>query len=255
MLTEARHRALIRLLAEQGEVKLAEAAARFNISLPTVRRDFTALAEAGHARRVHGAILTPDYALAEPRYTRKASQSSALKVRLASTTAALLPESGAIFIDAGTTCLEVARAVLDRPHLHIFTNSVSILALAGEAKAPLISIGGEVRSVSLALTGSHALTWTKALHFDACVIGASGIDKIDGPSTTELSEAAIKAEALKRARRRVLIAHGEKWGRPSAVRFSSWEAFTDWVTDLQPPQDDRLRLTRAGVRIHTLSNR
>ncbi|MDX2185543.1 MAG: DeoR/GlpR family DNA-binding transcription regulator [Opitutaceae bacterium] len=255
MLTEARHRALIRLLADQGEVSLEEAATRFRISFPTVRRDFQALAAAGHARRVHGAILTPDFALAEPRYSRKASQAVALKVRLASTVASLLPEAGTIFIDAGTTCLEVARAVSDRAQLRIFTNSVSVLALAPESRASLVSIGGDVRPVSLALTGGFAQSWVKALHFDASVVGASGIDRADGPCTTELTEASLKAEALRRARRRILVAHSAKWEKPAAVRYAPWDAFTDWVTDNPTPSDDRQRLARAGVKIHTLTSR
>ncbi|WP_404423300.1 DeoR/GlpR family DNA-binding transcription regulator [Nibricoccus sp. IMCC34717] len=255
MLTEARHRALIRLLAEQGEVTLTEAANRFRISLPTVRRDFQALAEAGHVRRVHGAILPPDFSLAEPRYTRKASQAAALKVRLAEAAVALLPESGAVFIDAGTSCLEVARQVLDRPQLRIFTNSVSILALAPEARASLVSIGGEVRGVSLALTGGFAQSWVKSLHFDASVVGASGLSRTEGPCTTELTEAAIKAEAMRRGRRRILVAHAEKWDRPAAVRFAPWDAFTDWVTDQVLASEDRQRLAKVGVRTHSLSNR
>jgi DeoR/GlpR family transcriptional regulator of sugar metabolism len=47
-----------------------------------------------------------------------------------------MPEDGSIFVDAGTTCLEVGKALLDRPRLRIFTNSVSLLALASTPRPP-----------------------------------------------------------------------------------------------------------------------
>jgi DeoR/GlpR family transcriptional regulator of sugar metabolism len=97
---------------------------------------------------------------------------------------------------------------LDRPRLRIFTNSVPLLALAGDARATLVAIGGEVRGLSLALTGAFALQWLENLRFDVAVIGASGIDAESGASTTETAEAGIKTQALRHATRRILVALG-----------------------------------------------
>jgi DeoR/GlpR family transcriptional regulator of sugar metabolism len=86
-------------------------------------------------------------------------------------------------------------------------------------------------------------------------VGASGLDASAGASTTEVAEAAVKAEVLRRSRRRILVAHAEKWGRPSALRFAPWDAFTDFVTDRALSRDDRAHLNRARVRVHTPSSR
>jgi DeoR/GlpR family transcriptional regulator of sugar metabolism len=149
----------------------------------------------------------------------------------------------------------VGRALVERPALRIFTNSVPLLALAGDARATLSSIGGEVRRVSLALTGGLAQTWLENLRFDAAVIGASGIEIDSGASTTEVAEAAVKTEALRRARRRILVAHAEKWGRPAALRFAPWGAFTDFVTDRALSREERLALNAAQVRVHFVPSR
>lgn len=251
MLTAERHRHILRLLADRGRLTLAEIASRLGISTATARRDAADLADAGHVIRVHGALLPRDFGLDEPRYSRKAEKAVATKVRLGRAAAALLPESGPVFIDAGTTCLEVGRCLLDRPGLRIFTNSVTLLALAGEARATLVSIGGEVRPLSLALTGALSQHWMENLRFDAAVIGASGLDPATGASTTETAEAAVKSEALRRATRRILVAHCEKWGRPSALRFAPWKAFGDFVTDHPFSRAERLTLSRDNLRIHS----
>lgn len=253
MLTEQRRRSILRLLADQNTVRLEEICVRFGVSAATARRDAEAIARASLAHRTRGGLVALDAAMTEPAYSRKAAVAAGTKSRLGLRVATLLPEEGSIFIDAGSTCLEVARAVLDRPQLRVYTNSVSLLQIASEGRSNVYSIGGEVRTVSLALVGAFALSWLERLRFDATVVGASGLDAEHGAATTELAEAAIKAEALKRARLRILVAHSEKWSRPAALRFAPWSAFHHFVTDRAPPRHDTAALAAAGVEVHLLS--
>ena len=187
MLGPERHRQILRLLAERGRLTSAEVRSRLGVSPATARRDFGAIAGAGLATRARGALLPHDFSLVEPPYPRKSERAVNTKARLGRAAAALLPEVGTIFVDAGTTCLEVGRALLERPGLRIFTNSVPLLGLAGGARATLSSIGGEARPVSLALTGALAQSWLENLRFDAVVVGASGLDPSAGASTTEVA--------------------------------------------------------------------
>lgn len=253
VLAPERHRAILRLLAEQGRLTLAEIRSHFGVSEATARRDASELGAAGLARRTHGGLLPPDFALSEPAFSRKAEKAAGMKARLGRAVAELLPEDGTIFIDAGSTCLEVARPLLERPKLRIVTNSIPLLVLATEARATISAIGGEVRKVSHALTGAFAQSWLEHLRFDAAVIGASGIDVEAGASTTEIAEAGVKVEAMRRARLRILVADAGKWGRPAAFRFSSWNAFHHVVTDRILTRPERALLSAAGVRVHQIT--
>jgi DeoR family fructose operon transcriptional repressor len=250
VLVPERHRQILRLLAERGRLTSSEVRSRLGVSAATARRDFTDIAGAGLATRARGALLPHDFSLVEPPYPRKSERAVNTKVRLGLAAAELVPEDGTVFIDAGTTCLEVGRALLGRPALRIFTNSVPLLSLAGDSAATLTSVGGQVRPMSLALTGGLAQSWLENLRFDVAVVGASGLDPSAGASTTEVAEAAVKSEALRRARRRILVAHSEKWGRPSALRFAPWGAFTDFVTDRILSREERATLAQARVRFH-----
>ena len=255
MLALERHRQILRILGERGRVTAGEICSRLGVSAATSRRDFTEISGAGLATRARGALLPHDFSLVEPPYPRKTERAVTAKVRLGRAAAGLVPEVGTVFVDAGTTCLEVGRALLDRPALRIYTNSVPLLALAGDARATLSAIGGEVRPMSLAMTGGLAQTWLENLRFDAAVLGASGLEVASGASTTEVAEAAVKAEALRRSRRRILVAHAEKWGHPSALCFAPWSSFTDLVTDRVLSPDERVALSSAQVRVHAVSPR
>lgn len=249
MLTAERHRAILRLLAEHGRITVAEIARRFGISPATARRDAVFLADAGKAARSHGGLLPADFFRSEPHFHAKAVHQMGLKARIARKAADLLPHDGTIFVDAGTTSLEVGCLLIERPDLRIFTNSIPLLARASEAQATLMGIGGEVRKVSLALTGALAQTWLSHLHFDAAVIGASGLDLASGAYATEIHEAAIKAEVLRRSVVRMLVADTKKWNQPTTVRFAPWSAFTSFVTNTDLPREARLSLAASSVKV------
>lgn len=248
MLTAERHRAILRLLAEHGRITVADIAQRFDISHATARRDAVQLADAGKAARAHGGLLPANFFRSEPHFRAKADRQMGIKARIARQAADLLPHEGNVFVDSGTTCLEVGRILIERPDLRIFTNSIPLLAFTSQAQASITCIGGEGRKVSLALTGALAQTWLSHLRFDSAVIGASGIDLNSGAYTTELNEAAIKAEVLRRSTARVLVADADKWNRPAAVHFAPWNAFTAFVTNQQLPREARLKLASEDVK-------
>jgi len=231
MIAPERQRAILALLADTGGLAAGELCARLRVSPATLRRDVAQLAERGLLQRTHGGVLPSNFSLGEPTYEQKANRATSAKSHLGRRVAALLPDHGVVFIDGGTTCLEAGRALLNRPKLQIFTNSVPLMALAGEAHAMVVGIGGMVRPLSLALTGALAQSWLEHLAFDAAVVGCSGIQTNQGPATAELSDAALKTEVLRRSRQRILVAHAAKWDQPAPLAFAPWKAFTHVVTD------------------------
>jgi DeoR/GlpR family transcriptional regulator of sugar metabolism len=158
-------------------------------------------------------------------------------------------------LDAGTTCAEIGRRVLLRSDVTIYTHSIRLAADAAAANSPanVVLIGGEVRNVSQAVVGGLALEWLSHLKFDQAFVAASGVDA-DGPSTTELSEAAIKSAVLARSKQAVLVADAGKWERSAAVRFGTWEKIPTWVVDANLAKPARDSLKRAGVNVIITKN-
>lgn len=249
MFAEERQRAIESLLLHEGRLMVGELARRLGASGITVRRDLRALEAAGKVVRAHGGALHPEFLDQEHGFARKTVEAADAKLAIARAVTAELPDRGQVFIDAGTTCLEVGRQLLDRRRLTVVTNSIPLLQLAGAAKARVVSVGGDVRGVSLALVGGFALNWMNGLRFDVAVVSASGLDATDGASTTELSEAGVKQAACARARRKILVSHAAKWNQPAAVAFAGWPDFDLFVTDAKLTPAERTRLHRHGVRV------
>jgi DeoR/GlpR family transcriptional regulator of sugar metabolism len=215
-----------------------------HVSRATIRRDLIELEEQGVLVRVHGGVVHSDYLAGEPTFDRRHQQRSVQKRRIGQTAADLIKPNESVFIDAGTTCLEVARRLLLREDIKLFTHSMRIMAEAQRGQADVICIGGTLRRVSEALVDTFALNWLENLHFDTAIIGASGLCPKRGLSTTELSEAAVKQAVIARSEHVILVADSAKLGHPTAVNFAKWDDVTEWVLDqkVERPRGSRCRL-------------
>lgn len=248
MLVHERQRRILKRLRDQPQSKVSDLQRELNVSRSTVRRDLLELEGRGDIVRVHGGVVHPDYLRGEPTLDYRRTQARTAKRAIAAAAARLVPDNAAVFLDAGSTCLELGRLLCLREDVRIFTHSVPLLMECGSARAAMTCVGGEYRRAGQALVGSLALSWLERMHFDLVFIGASGLDE-HGPSTTELSEGSIKSALLGRAQRSVLVAGMDKWNSPAAIRFAPWSAFGSWVCDSPVPSAAQSRAESAGVEL------
>lgn len=251
MMLHDRLDAIRRLLSRNPRCPVAEIQRELGVSRATVRRDLLRLEASGELLRVHGGVLHPASVRGEPSFDRRSAERREAKRAIAARAALLVEPGASVFIDAGTTCLEAGLRLLPRDDVRIYTNSLRLLAAADRGGAELIAVGGQVRRTGEALVGAFALDWCRSLRFDLAFIGASGLSVEDGPSTTELSEAAVKQAAIARAARAILLADASKLGRPTAVNVAGWAAFSTWVCDAPAPASSAAKIRLAGTTIVT----
>ena len=250
MLAQTRHARICALLEDRRELTTQALQAELGVSAATLRRDLAQLERIGRLGRTHGGVVHPEALIGEQSFARKARTATAAKLSIARHAAKLVPAGATVFIDAGTTTLELGRLLLSRADLRIYTNSMPLLHEHGAREAQLTAIGGEVREVSRALVGALALSWLRQLRFDIVALGASGLHPSDGASTTELGEAAVKQTLIERGRRILLLTDASKWNHPAPICFVPWSQINDWVTDHLPARPELAALRKAGVTHH-----
>src|SRR5205085_735079 len=103
---------------------VGEAAEELGVSEMTVRRDLRTLEELGWARRVRGGALPIGPAQLADRQRRRARAKSAIAAKLTR----LVPESGALALDASSTVMRAARVLPPVRSLDVITNSVATFA-------------------------------------------------------------------------------------------------------------------------------
>ena len=115
MLAEERFSLIMEQLNRKRTVTVQELCEALNTSESTIRRDLTELDRLGKLNKVHGGATLPDsrFLADEPTMEAKESQAVEQKRSIAQAAAELINADDFVFIDAGSTTLELVRALAE----------------------------------------------------------------------------------------------------------------------------------------------
>lgn len=250
--TRRRHDALVALLHDgvNGVEALAD---RVGVSASTVRRDLARLQQDGRIARTYGGALVRD-GFVERSVGESELLHQAAKAAIAETALAQVPEGGTIFLDAGTTCLALARRLGGRGPLHVVTRGLEAaqLLLRG-SDLQVTVIGGDVRPLSHGVVGPLASLALQRLSFDVAFLGADAVDPARGLGEPTPEETYVKEVAASRAGDVLVLVDGSKL---TAAALPAWlplgPAWTV-VTDASAPAPALDALRAGGVEVAVAS--
>ena len=161
MIIELRRAEILATARRRGGVELLELSRHFRVSIPTIRRDLSALAERGLLRRVHGgAVPLPRAELPQPQAGLQA--------------AARLVEPGmAVGISGRRLGPSLAALAADVIGVTIVTPSLAVAGAVRPDRATVLLIGG-VRTPSGSHAGPVAEQTLRGLHLDIAFVEPSG---------------------------------------------------------------------------------
>ncbi|HEY1623369.1 MAG TPA: DeoR/GlpR family DNA-binding transcription regulator [Streptosporangiaceae bacterium] len=241
---------IVRLLRERGQVSVADLSERLSVSEMTARRDLEFLEHEGLARRFHGGAVTMVSRSFETPYAARVYDNQAAKRAIGQRVAELIMPGETVIIDSGTTAVEVARALRDRPNLNLLVCPLSMQAAAELADRPGIRVlipGGELRMGEQMFVGELARNALASLRFDTYVMVACGVSSDDGFTDFSLDDVAVKQAALHSARRCVVACDSSKLGTVGFAHIGPLSAAAMIVTDAAATKADQAWLAEAGL--------
>ncbi|MGC4807644.1 DeoR/GlpR family DNA-binding transcription regulator [Micromonospora sp. DT233] len=247
MTSADRHRRIIDAVRGAGQLSVAELAELTRTSEMTIRRDLEVLAEQGVLERYRGGARTLLLRGEEQPFALRARDGLGVKQRIAAAVADMIADGEAVVVDSGTTCLEVARALLPRRLTVMPLSLHAANALVDAPRLRLLLPGGEPRPGELALTGPLTEASLAALRFDTAVIGCCGLTAASGLTAYDLADAAIKRAALASAHRVIAVAEAAKLSRTALAFVAPASALHSVVTSDDAPDDEVDALSAAGV--------
>jgi len=241
---------ILDLVAERGEVSLADLADTLGISPATARRDLADLADQHLVQRTHGGVMALDQGSELPVELRDTKFQEA-KRAIARAVARRIPlERHAVALSGGTTTARVAVELTRHPLLTIVTNSLTIAELAHTHPALRVVVtGGLLRPQSLELVGTLAERTFGALNVGTAILGADGIAASAGVTTYDEIEARTNRAMVGSAERTIVVADGSKVGRLTLAQMVSLEEVDTLVTDASADPGELERIRAAGVEV------
>ena len=214
MLTRERKLHIQSVLARDGRVVAKVLGEELGLSEDTIRRDLRELAAAGLLQRVHGGALPSSPAMGNLSAREQLRTSS--KSRIGRAAARLVQAGQVIFLDGGTSAIQVARHLPIDLRATVVTHSPSIaVELVGHASIEVEIIGGRLFKHSVVSVGAGALEALARVRPDMFFMGVTGVHPDAGLTTGDAEEAAVKRAISRQSGETVVLASEEKIGAVS----------------------------------------
>jgi DeoR/GlpR family transcriptional regulator of sugar metabolism len=240
---------LRKLIRETGVIRVEDLSRQLGVSLATVRRDLDQLEDSGAIRRVHGGAVSTESRLDEPLFEDKTSLAAREKRGIAEAALKFIEPGDTIYLDGGSTVLELARLLRERSNLTVVTNSLHAAHELSGRGPRLIVIGGELRRLSQTLVGPLTRLVLQELHLDKAFMGTIGFGLKEGLTTTEPSEAFTKEVVMGQARQVIVLADSSKAGKVSFARAGGWDKVQVLVTDQELDKNFAKELIKKQIKL------
>lgn len=247
---KVRRARIAELVRKRGHVTVEALADAFDASHETIRRDLTALEEAGAVRKVHGGAKLPVVRDEGP-FRERMGRNEAAKRVIAQKVARLVSPGETLFIDTGSTTLICAEETARVPGLTVVTNSPRIaetFATRGESTAVFL-IGGRYAPDNAETVGPLAIEGVRAFRADAAIVGAGAVDGEAGVMDVDFEEAQIARAMIDHADRVIVVADATKFDRRAAFAVCPLERVDHLVADRPPTGSLAAALDAASVAV------
>ncbi|MQT13186.1 DeoR/GlpR family DNA-binding transcription regulator [Segnochrobactrum spirostomi] len=240
---------ILEIARAEGRVVVEDLARRFDVTLQTIRRDLTELADAGLLDRVHGgAILRAG--VANIGYEQRRRMNEAAKVAIARACAAAIPENSSLIMNLGTTTEAVAHELLAHRNITVITNNMNVAnTLVANPSCDVMLAGGALRRSDGGLVGELTTQFFEQFKVDIAVIGVSALDQDGDLLDFDLAEVRVSKAILRQARRVFLVADHSKLGRSAPARLASLSEINRMFTDAPLPPELARRCAEWGTEV------
>jgi len=243
MFAEERKAVILQLMESGKPVKVGDLSQRFEVSESTVRRDLQELENGGLIQRTHGGAISVQSGF-ELSYQEKEIRFYDEKQKIAKAAVELVKDGETVFLDAGTTTLQIAYGLRGKP-VTVATNSMDIAEVFVEdAQVEVIVLGGSLRKNTRSLVGFLTNEMLANLHFDKVFLAANAVDLDLGVTTPNLMEAETKRHMVRAGKEVILVIDHSKLWEKAMCKICSLSEIDLLLTDDGIVEDDVKRLSQ-----------
>lgn len=242
MLKEERHIAILSEVALHNRVLLMDLAENLDVSIDTVRRDVKELDADNRLKKVHGGAISLGFT--NKSIPNKNIYKLSEKIIIAQKAISLLKDGAVIFIDGGTTCMELARLLPEHLKLTCFTLSLTVaMELLDKENVTVIFVGGQISKVAQLAVGASAVHNLSEIKVDYGFIGTGYVDALHGLTEFDWDIVQMKKAVIKASKKTVLLSISEKLNSQHRYKSCDVNAINTMITELHP-ENNLLNLFR-----------
>ena len=247
---EERLEEIQRLLSKQKRITVKELCDHFHVSLVTIRNDLNELAKQGEITRTHGgAIAADDIQSTLPFGTRRKSHFEN-KQSIAKAAADLVNSGEVIFIDGGTTAVDIPTFLNQGQDLTIITPSIEVAhILISNTSFNVYVLNGFLNRKSFSTIGAPYEGFMSEWNIAKAFCGAAGLTIDEGLTDCYLGFVEQKRVIAQKAQTVVGLVDSSKLGIASLSSFASIDDIDIIITDRGIGRDMKTSLEDHGINV------
>lgn len=228
-------------ILEHKSVTLDQLCENFKISKVTLRRDLDIIVSRGTIKKVYGGVVsipssTQDFDGLIP-YEERNIKNSEEKKLVACLAAKEIQDNDIIYLDTGTSTLNLIDYFVDISNLTIITSSILVASkLLAYNNIKTIVLPGMLNTRTASLIGNSCQEYLKQCHIQKAFMACTAINE-SGISNSSLEEYEIKKIALKQSQKHYLLVDHTKFDKSALMTYSSLDNINHIFTDRKP--DDK----------------
>lgn len=236
LIAAERQKEILKLLSDNGSVKIGQLADRFEVSKETIRRDLDHLNLMGYLERSHGGA-TSVFEYGNISTEKRISKDAEVKKKLCEAALSYLPSSGVIYLDSGSTIAHLAKLLAQRSGNTIITPSLSSANILANSDNTIILIGGQLNPSNMSTEGFQNISFINSLRVSASFLGTNGFEEHNGPASSEFSDAQTKQAIVPNSHMNIVITDSSKATMSALIQYTSWRNIDVLITDTKLPQN------------------
>ena len=216
------------------------------VSLMTIHRDLDLLEESGVVVKFRGGARSVRHT-GDPEFEERIRANNSGKSIIARKALGLIQPHTAIFLDASTTNLVLAKNLPDI-NLHVFTTGPSIALELCRLHNPVVTLCcGTMNRKNLAVSGQNTLEMLEKINIDMAFIGVSGCSVEAGLTCGTESDMLVKRLVIQKARTSVAVCGKEKLSCLMPYTFAKLSDVEYLISDDSMPEAFAKAAQDAGV--------
>ena len=238
------------VLKERRRVTIEGLAKDLEVSTMTIRRDLRRLADEDIVTLVHGGAVYNEGGAYLPALTVREKTMRREKSAIAEYCAQQIPEGSAVYLDNGSTTVEIADALRGKQNIAVLSHSLPVLNILSHAKnIQLISVSGIYEPRAKGFFGDLALRMLRQFRIDIAFLGVTAVDAEDGVMSAVFYEQALKKVLVERAIKKILAIDHTKIGGSSFLKVCDLHEIDGLVTDKFADATFIAKAKRMGIEV------
>lgn len=233
-----RHKKIYDYILKHKNATVNELADICDVTTMTIRRDLDKMEKDDLITRVFGGAVIDSSMVKEVDYADKEKSNIEQKVKIAKEAVKLVHDNFIVILDSGTTCMEIAKQLVEKNNLKIITTDILIVAyLMKYENLEVYCTGGRIQRNTGSCLDTYTIDFLNNINADICFVGASAINEDLELSTFVPNKGRVKQAIINASTHKILVTDNSKFNKRSFAKVSHLKDFEIVITNEGLEQD------------------